>query len=202
MLFSLVCCHSESLVTSTVCSETLVLPRSPMFSLIRTQTVVFKCGLGGSIASSQTTRRHSGSGKFCNSLNRPQGRKMSERPLGALRRFVTSALCSVPRQRPASRRRKRRLTLSWWQSNQPRCRDLYQGIRPEGARNAGALRWPLRCSRGKGSRRRAPGRFVIIEFDSLQNAQKWYQSPEYQVLIPIRQKASKSTLFIAEGIPK
>jgi uncharacterized protein (DUF1330 family) len=48
----------------------------------------------------------------------------------------------------------------------------------------------------------APGRFVVIEFDSLQNAQKWYQSPEYQALIPIRQKASKSTLFIAEGTSK
>jgi uncharacterized protein (DUF1330 family) len=48
----------------------------------------------------------------------------------------------------------------------------------------------------------APGRFVIIEFDSLQHAQKWYQSPEYQRLIPIRQKASKSTLFIAEGMSK
>jgi uncharacterized protein (DUF1330 family) len=47
-----------------------------------------------------------------------------------------------------------------------------------------------------------PGRFVIIEFDSLQNAQKWYQSPEYQKLIPIRQKASKSTLFITEGMSK
>jgi uncharacterized protein (DUF1330 family) len=48
----------------------------------------------------------------------------------------------------------------------------------------------------------ATGRFVVIEFDSLQNAQKWYQSPEYQALIPIRQKASKSTLFIAEGMSK
>src|SRR4029077_3771102 len=48
----------------------------------------------------------------------------------------------------------------------------------------------------------APGRFVIIEFDSLQHAQKWYQSPEYQRLIPIRRKASKSTLFIAEGMSK
>ena len=47
-----------------------------------------------------------------------------------------------------------------------------------------------------------PGRFVIIEFDSSQNAQKWYQSPEYQALIPIRQRASKSTLFIVEGMPK
>ncbi|GLR91780.1 DUF1330 domain-containing protein [Bradyrhizobium iriomotense] len=48
----------------------------------------------------------------------------------------------------------------------------------------------------------APGRFVIIEFDSLQNALNWYQSPEYQKLIPLRQKASRSTLFIAEGPSK
>jgi len=48
----------------------------------------------------------------------------------------------------------------------------------------------------------APSRFVIIEFDSLQNAQQWYQSPEFQELIPIRRKASKSALFIAEGRSK
>jgi uncharacterized protein (DUF1330 family) len=48
----------------------------------------------------------------------------------------------------------------------------------------------------------APGRFVIIEFDSLQKAQDWYQSPEYQKLTPIRQKASRTTLFIAEGAAK
>ena len=47
-----------------------------------------------------------------------------------------------------------------------------------------------------------PGRFVDIEFDSAQNALNWYQSPEYQKLVPIRQKASKTTLFISEGTPK
>ena len=36
----------------------------------------------------------------------------------------------------------------------------------------------------------ASGRFVIIEFDSLQNAQKWYQSPQYQKHSrPCRQRA-------------
>ena len=47
-----------------------------------------------------------------------------------------------------------------------------------------------------------PGRFVIIEFDNMKNASDWYHSPEYQQLVPIRQKASKSTLFISEGMPK
>jgi hypothetical protein len=71
-----------------------------------------------------------------------------------------------------------------------------------------AADWPMAPRRHPGGWRvrryggDAPGRFVIIEFDSMQNAQKSYQSPEYQNLIPIRQKASKSTLFIAEGMSK
>jgi uncharacterized protein (DUF1330 family) len=48
----------------------------------------------------------------------------------------------------------------------------------------------------------APSRFVIIEFDSMQNALNWYRSPRYQKLIPLRQEASKSTLFIADGASK
>lgn len=47
----------------------------------------------------------------------------------------------------------------------------------------------------------APPRFVIIAFDSVEKARAWYNSPAYQQLAPIRQKASKSTLFIAEGVP-
>jgi uncharacterized protein (DUF1330 family) len=48
----------------------------------------------------------------------------------------------------------------------------------------------------------APPRFVIIEFDSMDKARDWYNSPDYQKLAPIRHKASKTTLFIAEGVPK
>lgn len=45
-----------------------------------------------------------------------------------------------------------------------------------------------------------PQRFVIIAFDSVERARAWYDSPAYQELVPIRQKASKATLFIAEGV--
>jgi uncharacterized protein (DUF1330 family) len=48
----------------------------------------------------------------------------------------------------------------------------------------------------------APPRFVIIEFDSMDKARDWYNLPDYQKLAPIRHKASKTTLFIAEGVPK
>jgi uncharacterized protein (DUF1330 family) len=47
-----------------------------------------------------------------------------------------------------------------------------------------------------------PKRFVIIAFDSVEKARSWYDSPAYQELVPIRQKTSKSILFIAEGCPK
>jgi uncharacterized protein (DUF1330 family) len=47
----------------------------------------------------------------------------------------------------------------------------------------------------------APPRFVIIAFDSMDKARDWYNSPAYQQLVPIRHKASKTTLFIAEGVP-
>jgi len=46
----------------------------------------------------------------------------------------------------------------------------------------------------------APPRVAIIAFDSMDKALAWYNSPAYQQLIPIRQKASKSTLFIVEGV--
>jgi uncharacterized protein (DUF1330 family) len=47
----------------------------------------------------------------------------------------------------------------------------------------------------------APPRFVIIAFDSMDKARAWYNSPAYQQLAPIRHKAAKTTLFIAEGVP-
>jgi uncharacterized protein (DUF1330 family) len=45
----------------------------------------------------------------------------------------------------------------------------------------------------------APKRIVALEFPSLEQAQKWYRSPEYAPLIKLRQKASKGKLIIVEG---
>jgi uncharacterized protein (DUF1330 family) len=44
-----------------------------------------------------------------------------------------------------------------------------------------------------------PARIVVVEFPSLAQAQKWYDSPEYAPLIRLRQKASKGKLIIVEG---
>jgi uncharacterized protein (DUF1330 family) len=45
----------------------------------------------------------------------------------------------------------------------------------------------------------APRRIVVLEFPSLAQAQKWYDSPEYAPLIKLRQKASKGKLILVEG---
>jgi len=44
-----------------------------------------------------------------------------------------------------------------------------------------------------------PERMIALEFPSMEQAQKWYHSPEYAPLITLRQKASKGKLIIVEG---
>ncbi|HMG85093.1 MAG TPA: DUF1330 domain-containing protein [Terracidiphilus sp.] len=44
-------------------------------------------------------------------------------------------------------------------------------------------------------------RVVVIEFDSVQKAREWYDSPAYAAIRPIRQSAAKSRIFIVEGVP-
>jgi uncharacterized protein (DUF1330 family) len=45
----------------------------------------------------------------------------------------------------------------------------------------------------------APKRIVVLEFPSLEQARKWYSSPEYAPLIALRQRASKGKLILVEG---
>lgn len=45
-----------------------------------------------------------------------------------------------------------------------------------------------------------PARFVILEFPSMAQAQRWYDSPEYAPALAIRKRASKSKLIFAEGL--
>jgi uncharacterized protein (DUF1330 family) len=45
-----------------------------------------------------------------------------------------------------------------------------------------------------------PKHIIVIAFDNMDKALAWYNSPAYQAIIPIRQKASKARIFLAEGI--
>jgi uncharacterized protein (DUF1330 family) len=45
-----------------------------------------------------------------------------------------------------------------------------------------------------------PKRFVILEFPSVAQFKTWYNSPEYQALLPIRMKTTTSRAFVIEGV--
>jgi uncharacterized protein (DUF1330 family) len=44
-----------------------------------------------------------------------------------------------------------------------------------------------------------PRHLLMLEFPSLEQAERWYNSPEYKPLIAIREKAARTQLIIAEG---
>jgi uncharacterized protein (DUF1330 family) len=45
-----------------------------------------------------------------------------------------------------------------------------------------------------------PKRMVILEFPSLARAKAWYDSPEYQELLKLRQRSSNSKVVMVEGV--
>jgi uncharacterized protein (DUF1330 family) len=45
----------------------------------------------------------------------------------------------------------------------------------------------------------APLRVVVMEFDDVDAARRWYESDEYQQAIPIRQGASTTGILVVEG---
>lgn len=45
-----------------------------------------------------------------------------------------------------------------------------------------------------------PARLVVVEFPTMEQARKFYDSPEYAPALAIRLKAAKSRLILAEGL--
>ena len=45
-----------------------------------------------------------------------------------------------------------------------------------------------------------PTRIIVTAFDSAEAARKWYDSPEYSAIKPIRQRSAKARGFIVEGV--
>jgi uncharacterized protein (DUF1330 family) len=46
------------------------------------------------------------------------------------------------------------------------------------------------------------GSVVILAFDSMDDAQKWYSTPPYAPLIAERQKAANTRVYFVEGLPQ
>jgi uncharacterized protein (DUF1330 family) len=45
------------------------------------------------------------------------------------------------------------------------------------------------------------GDIVVVAFDSLEDAERWYGSPSYAACIPLRQRSANTRLYIIEGEP-
>ena len=45
-----------------------------------------------------------------------------------------------------------------------------------------------------------PARIVVLVFPSLEEAKVWYHSPEYQEILPIRERYARTNLILAEGV--
>ena len=59
--------------------------------------------------------------------------------------------------------------------------------------------------RGKARAKEGPqpvGEIVVVEFDSLADAERWYGTPPYRELIALRQRSANTRLFIVEGEPR
>ena len=44
-----------------------------------------------------------------------------------------------------------------------------------------------------------PRSVVVVEFESMEQARRWYASPEYAKTIPVRQQAANASLILVEG---
>jgi uncharacterized protein (DUF1330 family) len=46
----------------------------------------------------------------------------------------------------------------------------------------------------------APKRVTLVEFDSFEEAKRWYESDEYQALAAIRRRCANADLVLVEGL--
>lgn len=45
-----------------------------------------------------------------------------------------------------------------------------------------------------------PKRVIILQFDTVEQAQRWYDSPEYRAARAIRERCASSNAIIVEGV--
>jgi uncharacterized protein (DUF1330 family) len=65
----------------------------------------------------------------------------------------------------------------------------------------GSLHYVVRGGKTQALEGQPPKGIVVIAFDSTEKALAWYNSPAYEAIKPIRQRASVGRLYLAEGLP-
>src|SRR5215813_4582953 len=66
---------------------------------------------------------------------------------------------------------------------------------------SGSFHYVVRGGKTQALEGQPPKSIVVLGFDSTEKALAWYNSPAYQAIKPIRQGASLSRMFVAEGLP-
>lgn len=46
-----------------------------------------------------------------------------------------------------------------------------------------------------------PKQLVVLEFENMEAARRWYESAEYQRALPLRQRSATTNFILVEGIP-
>ena len=64
----------------------------------------------------------------------------------------------------------------------------------------GSFNYVVRGGKTQALEGQPPKSIVVLAFDSTGKALAWYNSPAYQAIKPIRQGASTSRMFLAEGV--
>jgi uncharacterized protein (DUF1330 family) len=65
----------------------------------------------------------------------------------------------------------------------------------------GSFHYVVRGGKTQALEGQPPKSIVVLAFDSTEKALAWYNSPAYEAIKPIRQGASVSRMFMAEGLP-
>jgi len=65
----------------------------------------------------------------------------------------------------------------------------------------GAVSYVARGGKTQALEGQPPKSIVVLAFDSTEKALAWYNSPAYEAIKAIRQGASVSRMFMAEGLP-
>jgi len=65
----------------------------------------------------------------------------------------------------------------------------------------GSFHYVVRGGKTQSLEGQPPKGIVMIAFDSTEKALAWYNSPAYEAIKPLRQGASVSRMFLADGLP-
>ena len=65
----------------------------------------------------------------------------------------------------------------------------------------GSFHYVVRGGKTQALEGQPPKGVVVIAFDSTEKALAWYNSPAYEAIKPLRQGASVSRMFMADGLP-